>query len=243
MHQEPPRHRTAEELIEELKRVAFANVAGSQQLLGRVGTLLVQVGEAVKAAPLGGVPDVTSVSLQALDAALAASAIVSEHTLSALNQLVSVAERTLDAARQTAAGASVAEEPPTVVRIEGRRGERAVGRFAVDNQYDCPVNVSFSAGPLTSGVLAPIPGSRIALQPPHPAIGPRASQIVEAAVDLTDEFAAGQTYTSWIRIVGFQAPDIRLDVVVLPPADRTHRNVAAATAKPRRKTSRKRNPK
>jgi hypothetical protein len=238
MANKPLERKSPEALIDDLKTIVAANVAGNMELLARVGTLLSHAGQVISALPLGRPPDGSAIVTRGIDLTLASTAIVSEHTLAMLNDLVSVAERTLAALPQSSATHDEPPEPQTPVRLEGRRGERVAGQFAVDNQYDCPVQVSFGLGALTAAQAPPIPAARIALDPVSLVIGPQASQIVDVTIDITEEFVVGQTYTTTVRVVGFRAPDILVHLAVLGPNEQS--NAAQEVARTKRPVTRKR---
>jgi hypothetical protein len=55
--------------------------------------------------------------------------------------------------------------------------------------------------------------------------------VVQAAVSVTRGFVVGQTYTTTIRLLGFQAKEVGLSITVLPPAE-----AAKPSGPPRRRT-------
>lgn len=239
MAEEPLERKSPEAFIDDLRGIVSANVAGNAQLLSRVVALLTNAGHLTTAAAQGRAPDPSAILTQGLELTLESCAIVNQHALAMLNDLVSVAERTLATPPRasTMQGEQPESQPP--LRLEGRRGERVIGRFAVENQYDCPVQVSFALSPLTPAQAPPLPATHVALDPVRLVIGPKASLIVEATIDITEEFVVGETYTATIRVLGFQAPDILLQVAVLGPTEQGHPQ-APEDGRTRRPPTRKR---
>jgi hypothetical protein len=204
--------KSPETLIDELKAIIAASVQTNVELLARVNGLIATASH-VMVTP-GRLADPVTMLSQGIESALAFAAIVNRHTGAMLNELVTAAEQALDRSVQSPAP-QTSSEPPAPLHVEGRRGDRPVGEFAVDNEYDSPVQVSFAVSALTPPTGKVLPGSHVTLDPVHLTIGPRSSLMVKATVDITEDFIVGQTYTGTIRIVGFQAPDITVQVTVL----------------------------
>jgi hypothetical protein len=59
----------------------------------------------------------------------------------------------------------------------------------------------------------------VGFEPAALVVAPRAQAIVQATVTITTDFVVGQTYTTTIRPLGFEAKQLGLSLVVLPPAD------------------------
>jgi hypothetical protein len=222
MVQEPLNRKSPEALLDEVKALVSANMAGNAQLLSRVVTLLSNTRHRMAAAPPGRPPDPSAILGQGLELTLESWAIVNQHTQAMLKDLVSAAERRLAVGPGLAAvhDKPLEQQPP--LRLEGRQGERVSGRFAVENEYDCPVQVSFAVSGLTPAQGSPLPATHVTLDPVRLIIGPRASLLVAATLDITEDFVVGQTYTATIRVVGFRASDILLQVTVLGPRGRAN---------------------
>jgi hypothetical protein len=207
--------KSPEVLIDELKAIIAASVQTNVELLARVSGLIATASH-VMVTP-GRLADPVTMLSQGVESALAFAAIFNRHTGAMLNELVTAAEQSLDRSVQSppAPVPQTSSEPPAPLHVEGRRGDRPAGEFAVDNEYDSPVQVSFAVSALTPPMGKALPASHVTLDPVHLTIGPRSSLIVKATVDITEDFIVGQTYTGTIRIVGFQAADIAVHVTVL----------------------------
>ena len=211
--------KTPEALMDELRAIVGSNVAGNIQLLTRLSALVTNTARAASTMPTSA-PDPSRVVAQSLEAILESSAVVNRHTLAALNELVTVAEQALAAAptapsaRNTATGLDM----PADLHLEGRIGSQVSGRFAIDNEYDSPVQVSFSvAGPAAGGGTA-LPIKYVTLEPTRAVIPAKGTTTVGVTIDAAEELIVGRTYAARIRVVGFEAPDVNLRFTVLGAA-------------------------
>lgn len=206
---------TPAELVEELKALVAAHVAGSVELAARLNALVRKVASDPPA-PAG---DGSAAVARLAELGLASYAELSKHTLALLGGLVGVAERALapDVDGETA-GASASATPgqnrPADLRLSGKVGERVTSSFLVENSYDQAVDVSFRADALVSPGHDDLPATHIDFEPARLSILPRGSAVATAVVDITPEFAAGATYTSTVRLLGFEGKALRLAVAV-----------------------------
>ena len=236
----PPATKSPAVFVEELKSLIATNVAGNMKLLSRVGALIGNAQVAAMREPTR-MPNPATAVTRALEFTLNSYAIVNTHALGALNDLVTELERTIAVPSSARAASTTAPSTAAnVLRVEGHRGDRVTASFVVDNQYDSPVQVSFHVDALTPSVGAPVSASHVTLEPARLTLAPKAEAVVEAAVNLTDAFVVGETYTTQISTIGFQAPDVELHVAVLPtPAGSSARPSGETSAK-RADTKRKR---
>jgi hypothetical protein len=227
------RRKSPEAFVEELKSVLAASAAGNIQLASRLNALVKQATSREQGR--GRVPpDRAEVLSRLLDFQLAAYSVVTTHSLAMLDGLISSAERALlgtgaesvdsgppPGARDTTETAlQVMDVPDTSssLRREGRVGDRLTCPFLVENQYDRSLDVSFEAEPLAPGSGPSLPGSLVSFDPATITLPSRGQAVAQAVVELTEDFVVGETYTTALNVLGFQAPPVRLAITVLPPA-------------------------
>jgi hypothetical protein len=239
MQRSGPERKTPEVLMEELRAIVASSAAGNIQLMMRVGALLTRSAHTVTAASTQA-PDPAVAFAHGVDVLLRSAAIINSHTSAMMNELLAIAEQALVA--PASAGTSPRDgmpDRPVELRLVGRVSERVTGQFAVDNEYDSPLQVSFSAGSLVSSRGVTPSSGRVALDPTRTVIAAHGAAIVSVAVDITDDFTAGETYSSTISVVGFQTPDVRLQVVVSEEAAPSVSSAAVSKATLRRKRTRR----
>ncbi|MFL5605068.1 MAG: hypothetical protein ACJ8AD_01355 [Gemmatimonadaceae bacterium] len=229
-----------EVFVEHLKSIVATSVAENVQLATRVGALLVKTTATMAAAGPAQLMDPSASLARSLQLTLESAAIVNAHTAAMLNELVSLAERASAQPLATSAATPgpTASTAPTELQLESAPGERAVGRFAVDNQYDFPVQVTFGVSELAPAHGPSLTGTHVTLDPIQAVIGAKASVIVEVSIDVDEAFIAGETYSGTIRIVGFQAPDIVLRLSVLGPVEHStlaRRATKAVSVRPKKR--------
>lgn len=225
-------------VVEELKSAVAASIAGNVELVARLNAV---IKEAAAAGPAAAPTDGGEVLSRLIKLGLGSYAELNKHVLALLNGLVGVAERTLlPASAAAAAGASKAAGTGRVdLRLDGRIGERVASPFLVENQYDEAVDVSFRADPLCAPGHPDVPPSVVGFEPSRLSILPRGSAVATAMIDVTEGFAAGATYTTTLRLVGFESREIGLALTVAPAAEvpgaRGGTKAAAATPVRRRR--------
>jgi hypothetical protein len=232
-----------EVFVEHLKSIVATSVAENVQLATRVGALLVKTTATMAAAGPAQLMDPSASLARSLQLTLESAAIVNAHTTAMLNELVSLAERAAAHPLATSAAvpgsmASTTSTAPTELELESAPGERAVGRFAVDNQYDFPVQVTFGVSELAPAHGPSLAGTHVTVDPIQAVIGAKASVIVEVSIDVGEAFIAGETYSGTIRLVGFQAPDIVLRLSVLAPVEHSalaRRATKAVSVRPKKR--------
>ena len=207
---------TPAELVEQLKALVAANVAGTVELAARLNALVRTVAADPPAPPAGG-PAVVG---RLVEAGLASYAELSKHTLALLQGLVGVAERAMAPAAGDGpvTSGSPDSDGPADLRLEGRPGERVTSAFLVENQYDQAVDVSFRADPLSASGQPDLPAGHITFEPSRLSILPKGSAVATAVVEVTPEFAVGASYSSTVRLLGFEGRSLRLALSVAPPA-------------------------
>lgn len=212
-------------VVEELKSVVAASIAGNVELVARLNTV---IREAAAAGPAAGLSDGGAVLSRLIGLGLGTCAELNKHTLALLNGLVGVAERSLLPSASSSSAAAAAASPTMSaagpaegridVRLDGRIGERVACPFLVENQYDQAVDVSFRSDSLSAAGHRDLPSSLISFEPPRLSILARGSAVATAMVDVTDDFVAGATYTSTVRLVGFEGRQLGLALTVAPAA-------------------------
>ncbi len=208
-----------DEFVERLKELVAANVAGSTQLVTRFSDFVREASQAVGTRPGGERTDAEALLSRWLDFNLASYSVVSAQGLALLNGLLSAAESTLIPKAPPAPVAKATPAARVELRLSGRHGERATTGFVIENHFDRPLAVTFESKDLVPTVGASLPASLVSFEPTTLVLEPRGQGVVQAAVTITEDFTVGQTYTTTIRLLGFEAKEVGLSVTVLPPAD------------------------
>lgn len=218
--------------IDEFKSLAETSMRGNLQLISRVNELVKTAGKS-----LG--PDLkkndgtkSSPLIRILGFSLASCSVLSACTLEMLNGLVSAAEHSLFG-KYAATPEAVSPQVCGEIHVEARQGERLKAPFLVENQYSAPLDISFEASDLITSMGPALPSSHIAFEPAALVLGPRGKAVIVALIDITKAFVAGRTYTSTIRVLGFQGKEVRLVLTILPPKETAG---PAGRAKPKKKT-------
>jgi len=237
--------RSPQAFVEELRALVARNIAGNVELAARLNTLVKQTVDISASQPS---PEPSDLLRRWLDFNLASYAVMSAHSLAAMNEVIAAAERAL-------AGSMSALEPlpeRVEVRLEVRSGARASCPFMVENQYDRPVDVSFQAGPLAgSGTGRTLPASLVSFEPTSLVVPARGRAVGTAELEVGPDFVVGETYRTTIRVIGFEAREIGLALTILPTEEpekpAPERGAAARAgasrvdraAKPRKSSARK----
>jgi hypothetical protein len=230
--------REAEELVKDLKAVMAHALAGNLEVVARVRDL---VGGLVSDSPKisDAVRDPRALVSRWLDFNIASLRIITEHSIEALNGIVSVAEANLSTSpRRSAASAGSRSEArdaePVELLLEGRRGARASASFQLENFYNHPLEITFEAEPLIAPGRLPIAASAIEIEPEVAQLPPRGRQVVSVSVTLGEAFALGSVYEARVRIVGFEARLLHVVVRVIESSDDA---IRSAEPKRRRRVS------
>lgn len=227
-------------VVEELKSLVAASIAGNVELVARLNTV---IREAAAAGPGAAPTDGGAVLTRLIELGLGSYAELNKHTLALLNGLVGVAERALlpPSLRAPGASSTMGAAGPAGgrvdVRLEGRIGERVACPFVVENQYEQAVDVTFRSDGLVAAGQPDLPPSLVTFEPSRLSILPKGSAVATAIVDVTADFAAGATYTSTVRLVGFEGREMGLALTVaaalapaaLPPSTPAATRPAMAT--------------
>lgn len=232
-----PSGRTSpDEFVERLKGLVATNLAENTQLVIRFSDFVREALQAVGTRG-GERSDPEALLSRWLDFNLASYSVVSGQSLRLLNGLLSAAENTFVPKAPPAPDAGVTPSPRVELRLSGRHGERATTGFVVENHFDRSLAVTFESADLVPTAGASLAASLVSFEPTTLVIAPRGQGVVQVAVTITTDLVVGQTYTTTIRLLGFEAKEVGLSVTVLPSAD------AAAPSGPspkRRKSAKKR---
>jgi hypothetical protein len=208
-----------DEFIERLRELVAANIAGSTQVVARFSDFIQEVFKAVGTDPAGERTDAKALLSRWLDFNLASYSVVTTSSLALLNGLLSAAESTLIPKAAPAPGTMPFPAPRVELRLSGRHGDRATSGFVLENYFDRPLVVTFESADLIPETGPPLPAALISFEPATHEIPPRGQVVIQAAVSITPDFVVGQTYTTTIRLLGFEAKEVGLSVTVLPSAD------------------------
>ncbi|MBI3015728.1 MAG: hypothetical protein HYY65_11885 [Candidatus Tectomicrobia bacterium] len=201
-----------ETFVEELKALISANLAGNVQLMARINEL-VKAATARQKEPI----DASTLFARWMEFNLASYSVISTQGMALLNGIVSAAEQALGTKARPAPEPGPSAEQKVEMRLEGRQGERVTAPFLVENRYDRALDVAFQASDLVPGSGRALPASHISFEPATLMVAPKGQAVVNAAVTLTKDFVVGQTYSTTIRVLGFQAKEVALAITVRPP--------------------------
>jgi hypothetical protein len=204
-----------EVLPERMKQILATTLAGNARLLSRFNELVRDAQTGLGAGHAGQSPDAAVLLSRWLDFNLASYSVVTTNGLALLNGLISAAEDALPP-RQPASRPS---RPASQVelRLEGRPRDCVTAAFAVENHFDLAIEVAFDSDKLIPSKGKSLPGSLVTFEPGELTIAPRGEAVVQAAVTITPDFVIGQTYTTTIRLSGYQTKEIGFSVTILPP--------------------------
>jgi hypothetical protein len=211
--------KSPEEFVRQLKELVAANVAGNAQLVTRFNEFIRDAAKAVGTGGAGEPRDAGALLTRWLDFNLAAYSVVSTNGLRLLNGLVSAAESTLIPKSPPPPEARRTPEPRVELQLSGRPGERVTSGFVVENHFDNPLAVTVECGELVPATGRSLPASLVTFERATLVIAPREKEVIRAAVAITSDFVVGQTYTTTIRLLGFQGKEVALSITVLPPAE------------------------
>lgn len=225
--------RTAPAFVNEFKALVEQNIRANMDLVSRVNELLKNAGQCLGSRGQKSEGKQSALLMRLLDFNLASYEILSSGTLKMLNGLVSAAEAAL-LGKKTAMAGDPSPKACGEIQVEVRQGERLKAPFVVENQHKTPLDISFEAGALIAGDAPPLPSSHIAFEPASLTLDPQKKAIVFALIDVSSSFLAGKTYTSTIRVLGFQGQEVRLAIAILPPMEKKKDAQKARPGKPTR---------
>jgi hypothetical protein len=242
------RRKSPEAFVDELKSVLSANAAGNIQLASRLNALVKEAALALQASKERPPADSSELLSRVLDFQLAAYAVVTEHSLAILNGLITSAEQTLlEAAEPAAAAAKPEPEPrgtrrssrtaPRPAEAEATAGMQLTGRldetltcpFLVENKYDRALDVSFEADPLVPNQGPALPPRLISFEPAMLVLPSGGQAVAQAHIKLTQDFTVGETYSTALRVLGFQCPPVQVAISVLAPKKDARRRASSGS--------------
>jgi hypothetical protein len=211
------RRRSAEDVIDELRDLVAFNATQSVELAARMNEFVQDLSrQAARGQPL---PPSELLS-RWLNFNLASYALVSKQSFAFLDGLLTIARNTL-VPESGPAPVEAAPDAPLMLQLAGRHGDRVATGFVIENHFDQPLEVSFECDDLTSPLGKPLPSSVVTFEPPTLNVPARGQGIGRVAADISNEFVVGETYTTTIRLLGFQGKELGLAVVVLPGIEET----------------------
>lgn len=236
---DPSGQKSLEEFGEQLKQLVAANLAGNAQLMTRLNNFIKEAATAVRADRPRETTDVKSLLSRWLDFNLKSYSVVSTHGLALLNELLSAAENALLPKAPPAAESRPKPQPRVELRLSGRPGERVTSGFAVENHFDHPLSITFECAGLTLASGQSLPAALVEVEPANLIIPPRGEAVAQVAVAITGDFVVGQTYTTTIRLLGFDAKEVGLSITILSPVEMPKSSPPLQQAKTKNKRRRR----
>jgi hypothetical protein len=231
------------ELLNVLTAVMSQNLEGNRKLLGRVTSLVNQLAREVAAGardqPLRLDGTVLAKWLQLNVSALA---LVGTHGLAFLNDLTTAVEKSLGVVSDSqvqSRGAAPMSGKPAELRINARLGETVVAPFLVENNFETSLDVTVQVNEVTSLQGQVVRGNVVTFDPPTMSLEPKAQAVVQASLNLTDEFLVHDTYLFRIALAGYQTNEVWVYCTVLPGATKTLTSKAQLERKPTRQPTKR----
>jgi hypothetical protein len=222
-----PSERSTDDVIDQLKEILAANVSGNAQLVAHFNDLVRDISKEMGS---GRRPDPAELLSRWLDFNLASYSVVSKQSVALLDGLLEVARSTLIPSPLPAR--VVADEQRVELRLSGRPGEKVSTGFMIENQFDRQLEVTFECDDLTTDAGQSVSRSHVLFEPTTLTIPAHEQAVGQVAVKIDRRFAAGTSYRTTIRLLGFPAKELDLFVSVLP------RQEPDAARQPRRKPAR-----
>jgi hypothetical protein len=211
-----PERMSVDEFVRRLKEILASSASENTQLIARFTEFLRESSQAISSGRTG---DAEALLSRWLDFNLASYTVLSRQTVALLNGLLSAAENTLIPRAAPTPGVSDKGAPRVELKLSGRPGERATTGFMIENHFDRPLAVTFESSELIPMAGPALPASLLSFVPTTAVIEQGGQKVVQAAITITPEFVVGETYTTTIRLLGFEAKRMGLSVTILPPAD------------------------
>lgn len=222
-----------DEFVRRLKEIVANNVEESTRLVARFTEFVREASQAISSDRTAERTDPEALLSRWLDFNLASYSVLSAQSVALLNGLLSAAQSTLIPKKLSDAPATA---PRVELRLAARLGDPATTGLMIENHFDRPISVTFDASDLVPAVGPPLPASLISFEPSTLVIAPRGQSVVQTTVTITSDFLVGQTYTTTIRLLGFEAKEVVLSVTILPPANA---GVSSAPSLEPKKTAKK----
>jgi len=210
---------SSDDFLARLKELNAAHVAGSTQLVKHFTDFVREASRAVGAGRAGERIGADALLSRWVDFHLATFSVASAQTLALFHGLISAAENTLLPKASSSPGGKSAPAPRVELRLSGRHGERATTGFVIENHFDLPLAVTLESSDLVPKTGASLPASLVGFEPATLLLDPHGQGVVQVAVAIGAEFQVGETYTTTIRLLGLEAKEVGLSVVVLPAAE------------------------
>jgi hypothetical protein len=212
-----PSGRTSpDEFVERLKELVAANVVESSRLVTRFNDFVRTALQSAGARGAGERADSQELLSRWLEFNLESYSVVNAQSMLLLNGLLSAAENTFMPKASGVPGSGAKPSPRIELRLSGHHGERATTGFVIENHFDHPLAITFESTELVATAGPSLPASLVSFEPATLLIAPRGQGTVQVAVTITTDFVVGQTYTTAIRLVGFDAKQVGLSVTILP---------------------------
>ena len=220
-------------LTDEFKGLYTRTVQGNMNLFKRLSALATDTAKEFSAGPQRKpLPSVGQALTRLAELNLSWFSAAADHSLAFANDLAGAYEKALGFP------AAPASEPAIEVNVNARPGARARATFHVENKFSNSLDVSFQASDIRSpqGEVMKKTGP-VTFNPPHLTLAPKTQAVVEAVVDVPDNFHVGSVYTLCVKLAGLPMKEVWIRLHVVAPASGagTSRKVARKSKKSRRK--------
>jgi hypothetical protein len=157
---------------------------------------------------------------------------INKHGFALLNELVSATE-TAFGINSGAAAAPAATPARAEINLSARQGEVAIASFLVENSYERALDVSFQASQIVSVRGEVIKSGVVSFNPPQLSLEPKSQAVVQACIDISNEFKSGENYVLRVRVVGFETKEIWIHLNILSSTQEL-KSATAEDDKPKR---------
>ena len=139
---------------------------------------------------------------------------LNKHGFALLNELVSATETALGI-NSSPAAAPAAAPSRVEINLSARPGDRATASFLVENSYERTLDVSFQASEIVSLQGEAVKSGVVTFNPPRLTLNPKSQAVVQACIDISNEFKSGENYVLRVRVVGFETKEIWIRLNIL----------------------------
>jgi hypothetical protein len=225
-------------VLDDFKKLFTKNIQDNLLFLNRVSAVAREAAKGLSAtSSRSQPPPADEVAKRLVQLNLSYLSALNKHGFALLNELVSATETALGI--NSSPTAAPAAAPSRVeINISARQGDRATASFLVENSYDRALGVSFQASEIVSVRGEVVKSGVVNFNPPHLTLEAKSQAVVQAGIDISNEFKSGENYVLRVRVVGFETKEIWIRINILSSTQEPT-PATAEVDKPKRKGRKK----